>query len=109
MRQSVAFNEAFVKPAMAFWWTHQPIWRFCKIAIFKDGKPSGANAHARVIGGFKVEADEIHGLRDCGWRFLRAVRMGVGGHVGKRNRFCNWEISERIFASRITKSVLVPR
>ena len=76
---------------------------------FKEGKPGGANAGPRTIGGFKVEADEIHSLRKFQRRFLRVTRMGAGGQGGKRNRFCNWEISERIFSSGITKSVLVPR
>ncbi len=64
MRQAVTFNEVFVKPAVAFGWPHQPIWRLRQFAILKDGQPGGADAHARGIGRFKVEAGEIHGLRE---------------------------------------------
>ena len=63
MRQAVTFNEVFAKPAVAFGWSHQPIRRLGQFAILKDGQPGGADAHARVIGRFKIEAGEIHGLR----------------------------------------------
>ena len=55
MRQAVNFNEVVAKPTVAFGWPHQPIRRFGQNAIFKDRQPGGANADARVIGGFKIE------------------------------------------------------
>ena len=61
MRQAVTFNEVWQKPSVRFWWPHQPIRSFGQVAILKDGKPGGANAHARVIGRFKIEAGKaIH-------------------------------------------------
>jgi hypothetical protein len=60
MRQAVAFNENIVKPAMSFGWSHQPIGCFRQVAIFKDCKPGGADAHAGTIGRFKIETGEIH-------------------------------------------------
>ena len=59
MRQAVTFNEVWQKPSVGFWWPHQPIRRFGQLAILKDGQPGGANAHARVIGGFKVYAGKV--------------------------------------------------
>ena len=59
MCQAVAFNEDFVKPAVAFGRSHQPIRGFCKLAIFKDSQTGSANAHARGIGGFKVQAGNL--------------------------------------------------
>ena len=69
MSQAVTFNEGFVKPSVAFWGSHQPIGSLRQLAILKDGEPGGADTHARGIGRFKIEAGEIHGVREvlCGY------------------------------------------
>jgi len=82
---------------------------FGQIAILKNGQPGGANAHARAIGRFQIYADEIHGLRECFWRFLRAAPLGTGGHGGKPQQvFAIGKFQNGFFSSGITKSVLVP-
>ena len=62
MRQVVNFNEVWQKPSVRFWRPHQPIRSFGQFAILKDGHPGGADAHARGIRRFKIEADKVHRL-----------------------------------------------
>ena len=61
MRQAVNFNEPVPKKTVAFGWPHQPIRGLRQAAILKDGKPGGADAHARWIGRFKVYAGHNNG------------------------------------------------
>ena len=59
-RQSVNFSEVVPKQPVPFWRPHQPIGSFRQVAIFKDGHPGGADAHAGIIGRFKIEARDVH-------------------------------------------------
>src|SRR6266404_6030510 len=63
MRQAVTFNKVWPKPPMPFGWPHQPVRSLCQLTILKDGKPGCADAHARWIGCFKIEAGDGHRIR----------------------------------------------
>src|ERR1017187_5924598 len=60
----MAFDEIIQKPTMPFRRPHEPIRRFRQNSVHKHGQPCRADAGARVIRRFKINADNSHVERD---------------------------------------------